>query len=211
MPEPPAPVVMVLGTASSVGKSTLVAGMCRLLARRGVRVAPFKAQNMSNNAAVCRDGGEIGRAQFAQAIAAGIEPTVDMNPVLLKPQGGNSQVVVRGQVRGVQSAREYFREQRHSLWHVVTDSMERLRQTYELVIVEGAGSPAEINLRARDIVNMRVALHAQADVLLVADIDKGGAFASLLGTWEWLSPEERALLRGFVLNKFRGDAALLVP
>jgi adenosylcobyric acid synthase len=202
---------MVLGTGSTVGKSTLVAGLCRLLARRGLRVAPFKAQNMSNNAAVCRDGGEIGRAQYAQAIAAGIEPTVDMNPVLLKPQPTGSQVVVRGHVAGVQTAAEYFRRRRDELWPVVVESLDRLRSAYDLVVAEGAGSPAEINLRARDLTNMRVALYTRADVLLVADIDKGGAFAALLGTWEWLRPEERRLLRGFVLNKFRGDASLLAP
>jgi adenosylcobyric acid synthase len=202
---------MVLGTASSVGKSTLVAGLCRLFARRGVRVAPFKAQNMSNNAAVCRAGGEIGRAQFAQAQAAGIEATVDMNPILLKPQGASSQVIVHGQVRGVKTAREYFGPDRDDLWPAVVASLDRLRAEFELVIAEGAGSPAEINLRARDIVNMRVALHAEAEVLLVGDIDRGGVFASLLGTWAWLTPAERALVRGFVLNKFRGDASLLAP
>ena len=206
-----APVLMVQGTASSAGKSALVAGLCRLFARRGVHVAPFKAQNMSNNAAVCPGGGEIGRAQFAQAAAARVTPTVDMNPILLKPQGGASQVVVRGQVHGVQTAREYFGPKRPDLWPVVVDALDRLRASFGLVIAEGAGSPAEINLRARDVVNMRVALHAQADVLLVGDIDRGGVFASLLGTWEWLAPEERALVRGFVLNKFRGDASLLAP
>jgi adenosylcobyric acid synthase len=206
-----APVLMVQGTASSAGKSTLVAGLCRLFARRGLRVAPFKAQNMSNNAAVCPAGGEIGRAQYAQALAAGVEPSVDMNPVLLKPQGGASQVVVRGRVHGVQTAREYFAAERTKLWPVVADALDRLRSEFDLVIAEGAGSPAEINLRARDIVNMRVALYAQAEVLLVGDIDRGGVFASLLGTWEWLTPAERALVRGFVLNKFRGDEALLEP
>jgi len=206
-----APVVMVLGTGSSVGKSTLVAGLCRLLARRGVRVAPFKAQNMSNNAAVCRGGGEIGRAQYAQAVAAGIEPTVDMNPILLKPQPTGSQVIVRGTAVGVQSASDYFGSRRKELWPVVVESLDRLRADYDLVLAEGAGSPAEINLRERDLTNMRVALHASADVLLVADIDRGGAFAALLGTWQWLQPAERALVRGFVLNKFRGDASLLAP
>jgi adenosylcobyric acid synthase len=202
---------MVQGTASSVGKSTLVAGLCRMLSRQGLRVAPFKAQNMSNNAAVCKEGGEIGRAQFAQAIAANVEATVDMNPILLKPQGGASQVVVRGRVLGVQSAAEYWSSRRADLWPVVVDSLDRLRRSHDVVVVEGAGSPAEINLRDRDIVNMRVALYAQADVLLVADIDRGGAFAALLGTWQWLAPEERALVRGFILNRFRGDAALLAP
>ncbi len=206
-----APVLMIQGTASSAGKSTIVAGLCRLLSQRGLRVAPFKAQNMSNNAAVCMDGGEIGRAQFAQAIAARIEPTVDMNPILLKPQGGSSQVIVRGQVQGVMTAQTYWRERRQQLWPVVVDALDRLRASHDLVIAEGAGSPAEINLRDRDIVNMRVALHADADVLLVADIDRGGAFAALLGTWHWLSPDERALVRGFILNKFRGDPTLLAP
>jgi adenosylcobyric acid synthase len=206
-----APVLMVQGTASSAGKSTLVAGLCRLFSRRGVRVAPFKAQNMSNNAAVCKDGGEIGRAQFAQAMAANIDPTVDLNPILLKPQAGVCQIVVRGQVRGVETAIQYWRERRGDLWPVVVDALDGLRARYDLVIAEGAGSPAEINLRDRDIVNMRVALHAEADVLLVADIDRGGAFAALLGTWEWLTAAERQLVRGFILNKFRGDAALLAP
>jgi adenosylcobyric acid synthase len=204
---------MVQGTSSSAGKSTLVAGLCRLLARRGVRVAPFKAQNMSNNAAVCPDGGEIGRAQYAQAKAAGVAPSVDMNPILLKPQGGTAQVVVRGQVVGAQTAAEYFGPVRRDYWPLVAASLDRLRASYELVVAEGAGSPAEINLRDRDIVNMRVALHAapDADVLVVSDIDRGGAFAALLGTWEWLSADERALVRGYVLNKFRGDASLLEP
>jgi adenosylcobyric acid synthase len=207
-----APVLMVQGTASSVGKSTLVAGLCRLFVRRGVRVAPFKAQNMSNNAAVCEDGGEIGRAQFAQALAAGIAATVDMNPILLKPQPGGSQIVVRGQVLGRRATSDYFGSSgRRELWPVVTDALDRLRAEYELVIAEGAGSPAEVNLRSGDIVNMAVALYATADVLLVADIDRGGAFAALLGTWDWLSPDERKLVRGFVLNKFRGDPGLLAP
>ena len=224
-----APVLMVQGTASSAGKSTLVAGLCRLFARRGLRVAPFKAQNMSNNAAVCAAGGEIGRAQFAQAQAAGVEPTVDMNPILLKPQGGASQLIVRGRVHGTATAADYFSPRvslrvslrvsprvspgatRPDLWPIVVDALDGLRARYQLVIAEGAGSPAEVNLRDRDLVNMRVARHASADVLIVGDIDRGGVFASLLGTWEWLLPEERALVRGWVLNKFRGDASLLAP
>jgi adenosylcobyric acid synthase len=207
----PAPVLMVQGTASSAGKSTLVAGLCRLYARRGLRVTPFKAQNMSNNAAVCPSGGEIGRAQYAQALAAGVEPSVDLNPILLKPQAGACQVIVRGQVRGVRTAAQQFGPLREDLWPVVVDALDRLRAAYDLVIAEGAGSPAEINLRERDLVNMRVARHARADVLVVGDIDRGGVFASLLGTWEWLLPEERALVRGWVLNRFRGDASLLAP
>jgi adenosylcobyric acid synthase len=195
----------VQGTASSVGKSTLAAGLCRLFARRGVQVAPFKAQNMSNNAAVCPSGGEIGRAQYVQAVAAGIEATVDMNPVLLKPQAGGCQVIVRGKLVGTVGVLP------DDLWPVVVDALDRLRRDYQLIVAEGAGSPAEVNLRDHDIVNMRVARYAEADVILVADIDAGGAFASLLGTWEWLEPRERALVRGFVLNKFRGDAALLSP
>jgi adenosylcobyric acid synthase len=206
-----AAVLMVQGTASSVGKSALVAGLCRMYARRGVRVAPFKAQNMSNNAAVCPTGGEIGRAQYAQALAAGIQPTVDMNPILLKPQGGASQVIVHGKLHSTRAASDYFSRATHDLWPAVTASLDRLRDEYELVIIEGAGSPAEINLRDRELVNMRVARHAQASVFLVADIDKGGAFAALLGTWQWLEPAERALVRGFILNKFRGDASLLAP
>jgi adenosylcobyric acid synthase len=203
---------MVQGTASSVGKSTLVAGLCRLYARRGVRVAPFKAQNMSNNAAVCPGGGEIGRAQYAQAQAAGIKPTVDMNPVLLKPQSNACQVVIRGTVAGTLDALTYYRDTaRDRVWPVVVEALDRLRKSYDLVIAEGAGSPAEINLHDRDVANMRVALHAGAGVLLVADIDTGGAFAALLGTWQWLEPAERALIRGFVLNKFRGEARLLAP
>jgi adenosylcobyric acid synthase len=206
-----APVLMVQGTASSAGKSTLVAGLCRLLSRRGVHVAPFKAQNMSNNAAVCRDGGEIGRAQFAQAQAAMVEPSIDMNPILLKPQAGSCQVIIRGRVQGIQTAADYFGPRRGDLWPVVVEALDSLRSRFDLVIAEGAGSPAEINLRDRDIVNMRVALHTRADVLIVADIDRGGAFAALLGTWQWLAPEERALVRGFILNRFRGDAAMLAP
>jgi adenosylcobyric acid synthase len=211
MPDGLAPVLMAQGTASSVGKSTLVAGLCRLFARRGVRVAPFKAQNMSNNAAVCPGGGEIGRAQYTQAMAAGVVPAVDMNPILLKPQDGACQIVVWGRVLGVQTAAEYFGGRRPDLWPVVVEALDRLRASYDLVIAEGAGSPAEINLHDRDLVNMHVALHARADVLLVGDIDRGGVFASLLGTWEWLTPDERALVSGFVLNKFRGDVALLEP
>jgi adenosylcobyric acid synthase len=201
-------VLMVQGTSSSVGKSVLAAALCRLYARRGLRVAPFKAQNMSNNAAVCADGSEIGRAQAVQAAAAGIEPDADMNPILLKPEGqARSQVVVRGRPWLTLSARAFY-ERKAELWPIVTASLDRLRDQYDLVIAEGAGSPVELNLRQLDIVNMALARHAGARVLLVGDIDRGGIFAQLLGTLHLFAPEERALVGGLIVNKFRGDPAL---
>ncbi|KAB8145653.1 cobyric acid synthase [Chloroflexia bacterium SDU3-3] len=203
-----APVVMVVGTASSVGKSTLVAALCRIAARRGLRVAPFKAQNMSNNAAVTADGGEIARSTATQAAAAGVPPTVAMNPILIKPESDRrSQVVVEGKVWKTLSAADYWRD-RMPLWDVVAKNLDALRDEYDLVIAEGAGSPVELNLKARDIVNMRVARYAQARTLLVGDIDAGGIFAALLGTLMLLDAEERALVHGMVVNRFRGDPAL---
>lgn len=201
-------VLMVQGTSSSVGKSLLVAGLCHLFARRGVKVAPFKAQNMSNNAAVCPDGSEIGRAQATQAYASGLEPHVDMNPVLIKPEADSrSQVVVMGRPWKTLDAREYY-PKKNILWKEVTAALDRLRAQYELVVIEGAGSAAELNLRQGDIVNMAVARYADAPVLLAGDIDRGGIFAQLIGTVWLLEPEERELVKGLIVNKFRGDISL---
>ncbi|MEM9513904.1 MAG: cobyric acid synthase [Actinomycetota bacterium] len=199
---------MVLGCTSTAGKSLLVTALCRWFARRGVDVAPYKAQNMSNNARVV-DGGEIGVAQWLQARAAGLEPTVDMNPVLLKPEADTrSQVVLAGR-----SNRELtempWRERGPYLWPAMIEAYHRLQQRHELVILEGAGSPAEINLP--DQVNNRIVDYANANALLVVDIDRGGAFAHLVGTWSLVPESTRARLAGFVLNKFRGDPTLLAP
>jgi adenosylcobyric acid synthase len=207
--------VMVLGTSSGAGKSWLTAALCRWYAQRGLRVAPFKAQNMSNNARVVpgREGrcGEIGSAQYHQALAARAQPTVFMNPVLLKPEADTrSQVVVLGEVDRELGATPW-RERSEKVWPLVAEALDALRAEHDVVVIEGAGSPAEINLHDSDFVNMRVARHANAQCLLVADIDRGGAFAHLYGTWALLPPDERALIRGFVLNKFRGDESLLAP
>jgi adenosylcobyric acid synthase len=199
---------MVQGTGSDVGKSLIVAGLCRLFANRGLRVRPFKPQNMSNNAAVTDDGGEIGRAQALQAMAARQPLSVHMNPVLLKPQTDiGSQVVVQGCVRGNAKARDYH-ALKPELLAAVLESFAIVRDGAERVIVEGAGSPAEVNLRAGDIANMGFALAARVPVVLVADIGRGGVIASLVGTWELLTGDERACVRGYVINKFRGDVTL---
>ena len=202
------PALMLQGTGSNVGKSLLVAGLCRAYAARGLRVRPFKPQNMSNNAAVAGDGREIGRAQALQARAAGIEPTVDMNPVLLKPESEHgAQVVVQGSVTGTADARGYH-ALKAALMPRVLESFVRLGQDADLILVEGAGSPAEVNLRQNDIANMGFACAARVPVALVGDVDRGGVIASLVGTAALLPAQERALTRGFVINKFRGDATL---
>jgi len=201
---------MVLGTTSGAGKSWLTTALCRRYADRGLKVAPFKAQNMSNNARVVA-GGEIGSAQYFQSLAARAVPDVRMNPVLLKPEHDTaSQVVLMGRVDTVLT-RLPWRERSAHVWPHVASALDQLRAENDVVVIEGAGSPAEINLSASDIVNMRVARHAAARCLLVTDIDRGGAFAHLYGTWALLPEADRALLRGFVLNKFRGDARLLAP
>ena len=206
-----APCLMVQGTASEVGKSVLVTALCRIFARAGRRVAPFKSQNMSLNAAVTPDGGEIGRAQAVQAEAAGLEPTVDMNPILLKPGAdGRSQVVVRGVARATAGFAEYG-AMAPALLEVARQSLARLRATHDLVLIEGAGSPAEINFRDTEIVNMRVARLADAPVLLIGDIERGGVFGAFVGTLALLDAADRCRVAGLVVNKFRGDPALLAP
>lgn len=200
--------IMLQGTGSDVGKSVLVAGICRLLTNRGMAVLPFKPQNMSNNAAVTGDGGEIGRAQALQALACRAPFSVDMNPVLLKPQSDRTaQVVVHGRVQGTLGA-EYYRARKGELLDAVLASYRRLRARADIVIVEGAGSPAEINLRAGDIANMGFARAAGVPVVLVGDIDRGGVIASLVGTKAVIDPQDAAMIRAFVINKFRGDVSL---
>ena len=203
--------LMIQGTASSVGKSVLATALCRILKQDGCHVAPFKSQNMALNSYVTAEGGEIGRAQAVQAEAAGIEPSVDFNPVLLKPQAGSlSQVIVLGKVDRTIPAAAYYRYTPRLL-KVVSESLERLRAAYDIVVIEGAGSPAEINLKAREIVNMRVAKMANSPVLLVGDIDRGGVFAAFVGTLALLDEDERDHIKGFIINKFRGDLKLLEP
>ena len=203
--------LLVAGTHSDAGKSVLVAGICRWLAREGVSVAPFKAQNMALNSFVTREGDEIGRAQASQAAAAMVEPEVAMNPILLKPSAERTtQVVVRGKPRATASAISYGAMKKRLL-PVVLESLEDLRRRYDVVVCEGAGSPAEINLRENDLANMGLARAADIPVLLVGDIDRGGLFASLYGTLALLSPEDQSLVAGFLVNKFRGDPAVLAP
>ena len=203
--------LMVQGTGSHVGKSLLVTAFCRILKQEGYRVAPFKAQNMALNSFVTKDGGEMGRAQVVQAEAARIEPSVDMNPILIKPQSDiGAQVIIHGRAVGNYSAIEYYQYKKEAI-KSVRESYNRLSSNFDIILIEGAGSPAEINLKKHDIVNMKIARMAKAPVLIVSDIDRGGVFASLIGTMELLTESERDLVKGFIINKFRGDLDLLKP
>src|SRR5579862_5648433 len=204
--------LMILGTASHVGKSLVTAGLGRIFSDEGLRVAPFKAQNMSLNSAATPDGREIGRAQALQAEACRVTPCAEMNPVLIKPSSDTgSQVVVLGRVWGQVTASDYHLRRVEDLFPAVVESYATLAARHNLILLEGAGSPAEINLRKHDIVNMRMAHAADAACLLVGDIDRGGVYAALLGTIELLEPEDRVRIKGFVVNKFRGDLELLRP
>ncbi len=204
--------IMVLGTSSHVGKSLLTAALCRIFAQQGHRVAPFKSQNMSLNSAATVEGLEIGRAQALQAEAAGVAASVHMNPILIKPSGdSSSQVMVRGKIWGRVTAADYHQRRVAELMPIVRESYEVLAAQHDVIILEGAGSPAEINLKQHDIANMSIAKMADAACLLIGDIDRGGVFASLLGTLELLEADERERVRGFAINKFRGDVSLLTP
>lgn len=204
--------IMVVGTTSNAGKSLLTAAICRILSRRSWRVAPFKGQNMALNAYVTGTGGEIGHAQAVQAWAAGVTPRVEMNPILLKPQGDStSQVILKGRAIGRISAADYYEQFFETGWQAIEESLSRLSEEFDLLVCEGAGSPAEINLKHRDLTNMRVAKHLNAPTILVVDIDRGGAFAHVIGTLELLDPDERELIKGIVINKFRGQRSILQP
>jgi adenosylcobyric acid synthase len=204
--------IMVVGTASHVGKSLLAAAVCRILSRRGWRVAPFKGQNMALNAYVTASGAEMGYAQALQAWAAKVPPQVEMNPILLKPQGDmTSQVVLKGRAVGTTTAAEYYEKYFDVGWQAIEESLTRLSQDFDLLVCEGAGSPVEVNLKHRDLTNMRVASYLQAATVLVADIERGGVFAHIVGTLELLDPEERALVKGIIINKFRGQQSILQP
>jgi len=204
--------IMLQGTSSHVGKSILTTALCRIFLQDGMKVVPFKAQNMALNSYVTKTGGEMGRAQVAQAEAAGLDPMEEMNPVLLKPTGNScSQVILMGKSVGNMSAKQYHTEYSLQALGVVQQCLNKLAAEFDAIVIEGAGSPAEVNLKANDIVNMRIAKMVQAPVLLIADIDRGGALASVVGTLELLDPDERELVKGIVINKFRGDINLLKP
>lgn len=203
---------MVVGTTSHAGKSSLVTALCRSLWRKGWLVTPFKGQNMALNAYVTPTGGEIGYAQALQAWGAKTTPRVEMNPILLKPQGNmTSQVIMKGEAVGVTNAKEYYQDYFDNGWKAITESLDILAQEFDLVVCEGAGSPAEINLKHRDLTNMRVAKHLNASTILIADIERGGVFAHIVGTLALLDPDERSLIKGIVINKFRGDQTILDP
>ncbi len=202
--------IMVVGTTSHAGKSTLVTALCRILSRKGWRVAPFKGQNMALNAYVTPTGEEIGYAQAVQAWAAGVSPWVEMNPILLKPQGNmTSQVILRGRPVGHTGAAEYYERFFEPGWQAIREALQQLSLEFDFLVCEGAGSPAEVNIKHRDLTNMRVARYLNAPTILVVDIDRGGAFAHVVGTLELLEPEERSLIKGIVINKFRGQRSLL--
>ncbi|MBE9201745.1 MULTISPECIES: cobyric acid synthase CobQ [unclassified Nodularia (in: cyanobacteria)] len=204
--------IMVVGTTSHAGKSLISTAICRIFSRRGWRVAPFKGQNMALNAYVTANGGEIGYAQAVQAWAAGVIPTVEMNPILLKPQGDmTSQVIIKGRPVGRVKASDYYEQYFNIGWQAIEESLKHLSTEFDLLVCEGAGSPAEINLKHRDLTNMRIAKYLNAPTILVVDIDRGGAFAHVVGTLELLEPEERQLIKGIVINKFRGQRSLLEP
>ncbi len=204
--------LMVVGTTSHAGKSLLTTAICRIAARRGWRVAPFKGQNMALNAYVTASGGEMGYAQAVQAWAAGTQPTIEMNPILLKPQGDmTSQVILKGKAVGKVGAADYYEQYFDLGWQAIQESLQHLSTEFDLIVCEGAGSPAEINLKHRDLTNMRVAKHLNAPTILVVDIERGGAFAHVVGTLALLEPDERALIRGIIINKFRGMRSILQP
>lgn len=204
------PAIMVVGTTSNAGKSLICTALCRIFSQRSVKVSPFKGQNMALNSYVTSTGGEIGYAQAVQAWAANAEPIVEMNPILLKPQGDmTSQVIFLGQAIGVTRASEYYQNYFEPGWQCITESLRKLAASYDLIVCEGAGSPAEINLKHRDLTNMRVAQHLNAVTILVVNIDLGGAFAHVVGTLQLLTPEERSLIKGIIINKFRGQRSLL--
>ena len=201
--------IMIQGTMSNVGKSAIAAGLCRVFKQDGYKVAPFKSQNMALNSFITSEGLEMGRAQVMQAEAAGIEPSVLMNPILLKPTNDvGSQVIVNGEVLGTMSARDYFKYKK-KLVPDIMKAFHKLAEENDIIVIEGAGSPAEINLKSEDIVNMGMAKMAKAPVLLAGDIDRGGVFAQLYGTVELLEEDERKMIKGLIINKFRGDVALL--